>query len=116
MTLKAQIEVLQEENTALRKEITELKRLLQEALDKLSKNSLALGETMRRDRTKSLRISSGKKAGGQPGHRGTTLQFSETPDTIIEHPASVQCSGCGEDISNIESLSYQRRQVYDFPL
>ena len=43
------------------------------------------------------------------------MQFSETPDTIIEHPASVQCSGCGEDISEIESLSYQRRQVYDLP-
>jgi len=41
LTLEAQIQALQEENTALRKEITELKKLLQEALDKLSKNSLA---------------------------------------------------------------------------
>ena len=116
-SFKEEIASLRRENTALCKENTELKKLLQEALDKLNKNSKNSSKPPSTDihRTKSLRISSGKKAGGQQGHPGTTLQFSETPDTIIQHPAPIQCSGCGEDISNIESLSYQRRQVYDIP-
>ena len=35
-------------------------------------------------RNQSLRESSGKKAGGQEGHQGTTLLMSDSPDEIIE--------------------------------
>lgn len=34
--------------------------------------------------SKNLRISSGKKSGGQQGHKGTTLEMSSTPDSITE--------------------------------
>src|SRR5476649_2900865 len=45
-------------------------------------------------RVSSLRERSGKKSGGQKGHRGETLRRSETPDAIIDHypPA---CTACG---------------------
>ena len=78
MTLEAQIASLKEENAilhkeseALRKENTELKKLLQEALDKLNKNSTNSSKPPSTDihRTKSLRISSGKKAGLALGER-----------------------------------------------
>lgn len=66
-------------------------------------------------RTKSLRISTGKKAGGQKGHRGTTLAISATPDKVVVHKA-VQCSGCGKDISAVGSVDFERRQVYAIPV
>jgi transposase len=117
LALESEIQALKEENVTLRKENAELKKLLQEALDKLNKNSKNSSKPPSTDiqRTKSLRTSSGKKSGGQKGHEGTTLQFSETPDQIIEHPAPVHCNGCGQSLKKVDSLSYQRRQVYDIP-
>ena len=116
MTLREEILSLKEENRLLREENAELKRLLQQALDKLNKNSSNSSKPPSSDiaRTKSLRISTGKKAGGQKGHTGTTLQISETPDKVVVHRA-LQCSGCGKDISATGSLRYERRQVYDIP-
>lgn len=46
---------------------------------------------------KSLREKSGKKSGGQPGHKGETLRQVETPDVVVDHTPSV-CS-CGTDLS-----------------
>src|SRR6266705_1519567 len=45
---------------------------------------------------KSLRQKSEKKSGGQPGHPGSSLQFSSTPDEIIELPVE-QCEVCQHD-------------------
>ena len=42
---------------------------------------------------KSLRQKNGKKAGGQPGHPGSTLMQSQTPDTVIVHPF-ISCGLC----------------------
>ena len=50
---------------------------------------------------KSLRKASGKKPGGQKGHKGNGLQLFKEPDEIIEHKAEV-CSKCGMDISEAE--------------
>ena len=47
---------------------------------------------------KSLRKSSGKKPGGQPGHKGSNLEMVDNPDHIIEtkiEPGS-RCMVCGE--------------------
>lgn len=116
MTLEEKIAALEQDNFLLRNENTELRRLLQEALDKLNKNSSNSSKPPSTDivRTKSLRISTGKKAGGQKGHTGTTLQISETPDKVVVHKAK-ECSGCGKDISGVSSFRFERRQVYDIP-
>ena len=67
MKLEEQILLLIAENAQLRKETIELKKLLQEALDKLNKNSNNSSKPPSTDiaRIKSLRISSGRKPGGQ---------------------------------------------------
>ena len=62
---------------------------------------------------KSLRKKSGRKPGGQPGHPGRTLQFSDTPKDIKVHPL-LECA-CGEDLSEQPAIDFQRRQVFDLP-
>ena len=58
--------------------------------------------------TKSLRQPSGKLPGGQPGHKGTTLEITATPD-IIEVQRVKTCSCCGKNITGIKSLDYECR-------
>src|ERR1700730_11881524 len=63
---------------------------------------------------KSLRTKSEKKSGGQEGHPGTTLRFSDTPDEVIEHQVTV-CSCCQHDLREVEACVTLRRQVVDIP-
>ena len=42
---------------------------------------------------KSLRVKSGKTAGGQPGHKGSGMKIDREPDVVIEH-LPIQCEGC----------------------
>lgn len=65
-------------------------------------------------KTTSLRESSGKKPGGQPGHKGSTLEMTSTPDVIIKHiPNFCTCCGLSAPGQSLELLS--RRQVIDIP-
>lgn len=66
-------------------------------------------------RNESLRVQSGKKAGGQQGHEGSTLAFSATPDEIVNHIPG-HCQHCGDDLEHIVAASLARRQVIDIPL
>ena len=65
-------------------------------------------------RTKSLRHPSGKLPGGQPGHKGSTLEATSTPDIIEVHRVKT-CSCCGKNINGLKSLDYECRQVFDMP-
>ena len=64
--------------------------------------------------TKSLRECSGKKPGGQHGHKGATLPMVESPDEIIKHTPQF-CSSCGRDISLFQSKFIERRQEVVLP-
>jgi transposase len=63
---------------------------------------------------KSLRTRSGLKPGGQPGHPGSTLVMTQTPDHIELHPVDT-CSFCGHDLSSQGAEALERRQVFDIP-
>lgn len=59
------------------------------------------------------REKTGRKPGGQPGHKGATLQFcSDTPNREIEHTVAF-CSACGKDLSSIAGERAQTHQVVD---
>ena len=45
-------------------------------------------------KTHSLRAASGKKSGGQPGHKGTTLKRVAGPMQIICHALPAHCDHC----------------------
>lgn len=74
-----------------------------------SQESIAARELRR---TKSLRKPSGKPSGGQPGHKGRTLQSVSTPDRIIKHePAYCKC--CGRPLDGIEYRKIRKTQIVD---
>ena len=74
-----------------------------------SQESIAARELRR---TKSLRKPSDKPSGGQPGHKGSTLQSVSTPDRIIKHePAYCKC--CGRPLDGIEYRKIRKTQIID---
>ena len=65
-------------------------------------------------RTKSLRQQSGRKPGGQVGHRGATREMFEEPDHLVIH-APESCSLCGSSLDAAEIKGSERRQIHDLP-
>lgn len=65
-------------------------------------------------RTRSLRKPSGKKPGGQPGHKGDTLEMSDTVDAIVEEHAR-HCDGCGEPLAGCETKLDYITQIISLP-
>jgi len=66
-------------------------------------------------KSQSLRKSSGKKSGGQPGHKGHTLKMSATSDHTIKYIPQF-CGGCGNDLGEREAILELRAQEIDLPL
>jgi transposase len=66
-------------------------------------------------KTKSLRRKSGKKPGGQLGHRGQTLRLVAEPDAVTEHRPAI-CTGCQAPLDTTAPVVLrERRQVQDLP-
>lgn len=114
---------LTEQNALLNEEITELKSENQKLNDRiaelearLNKNSSNSSKPPSSDGLKKPRNSrekSGKSTGGQPGHKGKTLQNVDNPNEIIDIKPH-QCE-CGCNLSGIEGTTYTR-QVIDLPV
>ena len=101
----------QEQISTLTKQVQEL----QARLAKDSHNSHLPPSSDRFARQpRSLRKKSGKKPGGQEGHPGATLSFSQTPDEVIVH-AVERCEHCQQDLRHIAPVAVERRQVVDLP-
>ena len=63
---------------------------------------------------RSQRERSGKRPGGQPGHRGRTLTMVVTPDQVVtQHPS--RCGQCGASLAAVAARVVTRRQVVDLP-
>ena len=68
----------------------------------------------KRRRSASLREKSGRKPGGQKGHKGETLRQVAEPDTTADHfPAA--CRHCGSALTPAMATDYGARQVFDLP-
>jgi transposase len=118
MTTDEELEQLRQENSALREQVAVLSERISELEAQLAKDSHNSHLPPSSDRfhrqPKSLRKKSSKQPGGQPGHAGNTLKLSETPDLVIVH-AVESCKHCQRDLSKVESLHMERRQVIDLP-
>ena len=65
-------------------------------------------------KTKSLRKPTGKKPGGQKGHKAGNLAPVQKPDIIERHKVCF-CKQCGKSLSNQPATGYDTRQVFDLP-
>ena len=93
---------------------TEVRRLRDSAAQNSSNSSRPPStDKPEKPQPKSLRQKTGRKPGGQPGHPGRTLQFSDTPNHTKIHPL-LECE-CGEDLSHLPAIDFQSRQVFDLP-
>ena len=111
--LVALVEAQAAENAALKVRIAELER-------RLGLNSANSGKPPSSDglkkppRTRSSREPSGKRPGGQKGHKGETLRQVAEPDSIVDHfPSS--CAACGAAVTPAMSAGHGARQVFDLP-
>jgi transposase len=65
-------------------------------------------------RTRSLRRPTGRKVGGQPGHRGSTRQPEPCPDEVVTH-APAECRACGAALAAASASKIERRQLIEVP-
>ena len=109
---------LEAENAAPRQQVTALLARVQELEGRLAKDSHTSSKPPSSDglarQTRSLRQQSGKKPGGQPGHRGTTLPLVETPDQVVVHRPTA-CPHCQTPLAGRPAERIERRQVRDLP-
>jgi len=115
--LLSQIDGLNQVIAEQRAEIEELKSRLSDYETKKNSNNSSKPPSSdfgKLKKTQSLKKSSGKKVGGQPGHKGHSMKMVLNPDfTERHHP--LYCNSCGNDLSNVEAKLFGKRQVVDIP-
>jgi len=112
--LRALVAELQAQNAVLVARVAELERQLGLNSGNSGKPPSSDGLKKKPARVGSLRETSGKPQGGQPGHPGKTLRRVETPDTTVDHFPST-CAGCGAALDETMATGHTARQVHDLP-
>lgn len=115
--MEAKHHLVLKENAALRLKVSKLEEQI--SVLKRKKNSRNSSTPPSQDpnrpkRKTSLRKKGEKPNGGQPGHRGKTLEFSATPDDTVQLKPST-CDSCGKDLDPTTLEKGEVRQVVDIP-
>ncbi len=113
---------------SLRQELTEARGELAQARERIAELEARLKQTPRNTSRppsseglakpapapRSLRKKSGRKPGGQDGHKGTTLAQVARPDREVRHEPGC-CGRCGAGLAGRPVTGVERRQVFDLP-
>ena len=120
--LQAEILALKKENNALTFKVSEMDARIMKLEKQLgrddSNSSVPPSASKHKPKTpnknRSLREKTGNKPGGQVGHEGSNLKFSEHVDEVVDHfPGS--CANCGIYLEGVEPEKNVGRQVFDLP-
>jgi transposase len=95
-----------------RERIAELEARLKQNPRNSSRPPSSEGMAKPAPRPRSLRKKSGRKPGGQDGHKGTTLAQVAGPDREVRHEPG-GCAGCGARLAGRPVTGVERRQVFD---
>ena len=111
------IAMLQEQVLLLTEKYKRLEARFKDLEGKSKKNSRNSSKPPSSDfnqkKTTSSKKKSEKKPGGQPGHKGNTLEIVKKPDEIIRLEVS-NCDNCGNNLKNSKS-DIDRRQEFEIP-
>lgn len=104
---------------ALEKQVAEQQERLQKLEDQLAKHSQNSGKPpssdgLKKAKTRSLGRSSGRRQGGQKGHKGHTLEMVAEPH-YREVRALASCPHCAHDLSQEPVVGHEKRQLFDLP-
>ena len=114
LTALHRIAELEHELLAMAQENADLRRRLAKNSDNSSQPPSSDGLKKKPRVAGSLRGKSGKKSGGQVGHRGDTLRQTLTPDFVERHEAG-RCGACQGALTAAMATGVERRQVFDLP-
>jgi len=97
-------------------ELNQRVKKLEDQVSKQSQNSSKppSSDGLAKPKTRSLRRSEGRQAGGQPGHEGHTLKLVDNPEQLEIHQVAA-CPQCKADLAGVTAHEYVRRQVFDVP-
>jgi transposase len=111
---------------SLRSELAEARAELERARERIAELEAQLRQTPRnssrppsseglaKPAPRSLRKKSGRKPGGQDGHKGQTLAQVARPDREVLHEPG-GCGRCGAALAGRPVTGVERRQVFDLP-
>jgi transposase len=117
--LREYVAALEDQVSKLTERVEQLTKRVEELEGQLAKNSSnssrpPSSDGLKKPRVVSNREPSGKKPGGQSGHKGSNLKMSESPTITIEVDHDL-CSCCGERIDQQTAREVERRQIVDIP-
>jgi transposase len=98
-----------------RERIAELEARLRQNPQNSSRPPSSEGLAKPAPKPRSLRKKSGRKPGGQDGHKGTTLAQVARPDREIRHEPGC-CGRCGAGLAGRPVTGVERRPVFDLQL
>lgn len=107
---KGEFEELMADYRALLARVSELEKQIRKNSENSHKPPSSDG--FKKKPVKNNRTFTGRKQGGQYGHKGSTLEMVAIPDKINVHKVEGKCD-CGRLLENALNKGYQRRQVTD---
>ena len=107
----AELAVRDAQIAALAAQVEELQHWLDKDSSTSSKPPSSDGP-YRKPRDRSLRASTGRRPGKQPGAQSSTLRQSPDPGVVIDCPPP-ECRRCGTDLAGVPVLEVQKLQVHE---